>query len=78
MSKFCIHLFWKLVEVTQLTRNLRSAADLFDVKSGKISKYLVVASKLLLIKSPGFPASYYLVLASDEPVLIQCNFMVFL
>lgn len=41
-------------------------------------KYLVVASMLLLVKSPGFPANYYLVLASDEPVLIRCNFTVFL
>lgn len=41
-------------------------------------KYLVVAIMPLLVKSPSFPVNYYLVLASDEPVLIQCNFTVFL
>lgn len=32
---------------------------------------------LLLVKSLDFPVNYYLVLASDEPSLIQCNFTVF-
>lgn len=40
-------------------------------------KYLAVASMLLLVESPGFPANYYVVLASDEPILIRCNFTVF-
>lgn len=32
---------------------------------------------LLLVKSLVFPVNYYLVVASDEPRLIQCNFTVF-
>jgi len=63
--------------MSPLATTLSQGQSGFDVKLRYRTKYLAVVRMLLLVKSLAFPVSNYLVVASGEPRLIQCNFTVF-
>lgn len=70
-------LFWELAEVKQLTKTPRSEVELFWCQIMGNAKIFSSSQHAAPGEVTGF-SCYYLALASDEPVLICCNFTVFL